>query len=202
MGSKGSNRRRALGKNSQKRDDPAREPLLWHNGYFGRGRGTIKVRRGFTSVNSPLFQNAELLDEILKYAYVPKDVAKAYREHALKSKRATKGDHVARQPGFGGGAAWRNGRVFLACPWCARQCTRLYQPLKTSDLRWPLTYSSRQHRNYKDKGPKWARGLFDLREMAYCEADSARKRRREASLQRWAERRVIRRSLASPRRQL
>jgi hypothetical protein len=75
----------------QKRDDPARESLLWHNGYFGRGRRTITVRGGFTSVNSPLFQHAEVLDEILKYAYVPKDVVKAYREHALKSKRATKG---------------------------------------------------------------------------------------------------------------
>jgi hypothetical protein len=44
----------------------AREPLLWHNGYFGRGRRTVMVRGGFTSVNSPLFQKGELLDEILK----------------------------------------------------------------------------------------------------------------------------------------
>jgi hypothetical protein len=75
----------------KKRDDPAREPLLWQNGFFGRGRRTITVRGGFTAVNSPLFQKAELLDEILKYAYVPRDVVKAYREHALESKRAPKG---------------------------------------------------------------------------------------------------------------
>jgi hypothetical protein len=64
------------------RDDPAREPLLWQNGYFGRGRRTIMVRGGFTSENSPLFQEAALLDEILNYAYIPKDVIQAYREHA------------------------------------------------------------------------------------------------------------------------
>ena len=74
----------------KKRDNPAREPLLWHNGYFGRGRRTIIVRGGFASVNSPLFQKAELLDEILKYAYVPKDVVKAYRDHALEEVKAAK----------------------------------------------------------------------------------------------------------------
>ena len=74
----------------KKRDNPAREPLLWHNGYFGRGRRTIMVRGGFTSVNSPLFQKAELLDEILKYAYVPKDVVKAYRDHALEEVKGAK----------------------------------------------------------------------------------------------------------------
>jgi hypothetical protein len=68
----------------KKHDDPARAPLLWHNGYFGRGRSTIMVRGGFTSINSPLSQNAKLLDEILKYAYIPKDVVKAHREHAAK----------------------------------------------------------------------------------------------------------------------
>jgi hypothetical protein len=73
-----------------KRDDPAREPLLWHNGYFGRCRRTVMVRGGFTSVNSPLFQKAELLDEILKYAYIPKDVVKAYREHAAEEAKGAK----------------------------------------------------------------------------------------------------------------
>ena len=75
----------------KKRDNPAREPLLWHNGYFGRGRRTIMVRGGFTAVNSPLFHNADLLDEILNYAYLPKDVIKAYRDHAVEqAKRAKK----------------------------------------------------------------------------------------------------------------
>jgi len=51
----------------EKRENPAREPLLWHNGYFGRGRRTVMIRGGFTAVNSPLIHTAELLDEILKY---------------------------------------------------------------------------------------------------------------------------------------
>jgi len=73
----------------KKRDDPSREPLLWHNGYFGRGRRTVMVRGGFCAINSPLFRNAELLDEILKYAYIPREVVKAYREHAsAEGKRA------------------------------------------------------------------------------------------------------------------
>jgi hypothetical protein len=54
-------------------------------------------------------------------------------------------------------AVWRNGRVFLVCPWCARQCKRLNLPLPTACLRCAavlgLTSSSRQRRNYKDAEP-------------------------------------------------
>lgn len=70
------------------RDSPARAPLLWHNAHFGRARRTITVSGGFSAVNSPLFQKAELLDEILEYAYIPKPVEKAYREQALNAERA------------------------------------------------------------------------------------------------------------------
>jgi hypothetical protein len=62
------------------RTNPARPLLLWHNGYFGRGRRTVTVRGGFRSVNSPLFNWPDLLDEVLQYIYLPKDVAHAYRE--------------------------------------------------------------------------------------------------------------------------
>jgi hypothetical protein len=71
-----------------KRDDPARAPLLWHNAFFGRGRRTVMVRGGFSSINSPLFQKADLLDEILKYVHIPTNVVKAYRENALKESRS------------------------------------------------------------------------------------------------------------------
>jgi len=64
----------------KKREDPAREPLLWHNAYFGRGRRSVMVRGGFTAVNSPLLHAAKLLDEILMYAYIPKEVVEAYRD--------------------------------------------------------------------------------------------------------------------------
>jgi hypothetical protein len=66
----------------KKRENPAREPLLWHNGYFGRGRRSVMVRGGFTAVNSPLLHTAQLLDEILKFAYIPREVVKAYRDEA------------------------------------------------------------------------------------------------------------------------
>jgi hypothetical protein len=42
------------------------------------------------AVNSPLFRKAELLDDTLKYAYIPKDVVKAYRDYALKEAKAAK----------------------------------------------------------------------------------------------------------------
>jgi hypothetical protein len=66
----------------KRREDPAREPLLWHNGYFGRGRRTVVVRGGLIAVNSPLLRNAELIKEILQYADIPKGVLKVYRDQA------------------------------------------------------------------------------------------------------------------------
>jgi hypothetical protein len=73
-----------------KRDNPAREPLLWQNGYFGRGRRTILVRGGMTAVNSPLLHTTALLDEIVKYAYIPKDVIRAYQAQAASEASAAK----------------------------------------------------------------------------------------------------------------
>jgi len=67
-----------------KRENPAREQLLWQNGYFGRGRKTVRVGGGLVSINSPLFLRADLLDEIQKYALITKDVAKAYRDQAME----------------------------------------------------------------------------------------------------------------------
>ena len=86
MGTTSSDRRRSPGENLEEARGPSTQPLLWHNGYFGRGRRTVIVRGGFTAVNSPLFQNAEVLDEILKYAYIPREVVKAYRDQASAEK--------------------------------------------------------------------------------------------------------------------
>ena len=72
----------------KKRENPAREPLLWHNGYFGRGRRTVMVRGGLIAVNSPLLHTVEFLDDILKYAYIPGDVVKTYRAQATAEKRS------------------------------------------------------------------------------------------------------------------
>ncbi len=63
--------------------DPAREPLLWQNGFFGkRTRRWLRVRGGFTATNSPLFLNPHLLDEVVKYVFLPKEIKTAYRAAA------------------------------------------------------------------------------------------------------------------------
>jgi hypothetical protein len=62
--------------------NPAREPLLWNNAFFGkRQRRMVKVRRWLKAANAPLYLNPQILDEILKYVYLPKDLISAYRAH-------------------------------------------------------------------------------------------------------------------------
>ena len=93
-------------------------------------------------------------------------------------------------------AVWRRGRVFLHCSQCGSRCTRLYVPTATSWAAcrrcWGLTYQSRTQNNYKDSGGG-AFGLVGMghRFMAHIQTERARDRRREASVERWAERRDI-----------
>lgn len=62
------------------RNHPSREPLLWQNAYFGRkSRKIITLPGRMESGNSPLSLHPEILDEVLKYVFLPKDVIKAYR---------------------------------------------------------------------------------------------------------------------------
>ena len=59
---------------------PAREALIWQNLYFGRRpKKTVKLVRFSHSTNSPLSLHPEILDEVLKYVFLPKEVIKAYR---------------------------------------------------------------------------------------------------------------------------
>lgn len=59
---------------------PAREGLIWQNGFFGKShRRTVHLRSGLQAANSPLTLHPELLDEVLKYVWLPKDVIEAYR---------------------------------------------------------------------------------------------------------------------------
>jgi HEPN domain-containing protein len=65
---------------------PAREPLLWQNAFFGkRTRRSVRVRGGFTATNSPLFLSPHILDEVVKYVFLPGEVKTAYREAAKKT---------------------------------------------------------------------------------------------------------------------
>jgi hypothetical protein len=62
--------------------NPAREPLLWQNAFFGkRQRRKVKRDPWMKATNAPLYLNPQILDEILKYVYLPKDLIEAYRAH-------------------------------------------------------------------------------------------------------------------------
>ena len=62
---------------------PAREPLLWQNCFLGkRIRKTVRPTFGFQFRNAPLHLDPQILDEVLKFVFLPKDVVAAYRAHA------------------------------------------------------------------------------------------------------------------------
>lgn len=64
----------------EKTDHPAREALIWQNAFFGKSRRrTVRLESGLQAANSPLTLHPELLDEVLKYVWLPEDMKKAYR---------------------------------------------------------------------------------------------------------------------------
>ena len=64
---------------------PARKMLLWQNGFFGKkSRRSVRLRRGFHAVNSPLFNHPEILDQVGRYVHIPPKVAEAYRKLMLE----------------------------------------------------------------------------------------------------------------------
>ena len=61
-------------------DHPSRAALIWHNLYFGKKRRKFVRHRSYSAAgNSPLSLRPELLDEVLKYVFLPKDVIASYR---------------------------------------------------------------------------------------------------------------------------
>jgi HEPN domain-containing protein len=65
------------------RDHPAREALIWNNLFFGPSRRKrVKMRGNSESGNSPFFLHPEIIDEVLKYVYIPKDIAEGVRQFA------------------------------------------------------------------------------------------------------------------------
>lgn len=60
---------------------PAREPLLWNNLYFGSSRRKrIRMIPFWESGNAPLYMDPEILNEVVKYVFLPKTVKKAYQD--------------------------------------------------------------------------------------------------------------------------
>lgn len=63
------------------KDNTARPALTWQNGFFsGKARKFVKPPAHFHAVNAPLFLHPEILDEVLKYIFIPRDVINAYKE--------------------------------------------------------------------------------------------------------------------------
>jgi hypothetical protein len=63
------------------RGNPAREPLLRHNAFFGnRTRRKVRKLGWITASNAPLFLYPQLLPEVQQYVHVPERVVQAYRE--------------------------------------------------------------------------------------------------------------------------
>lgn len=61
---------------------PARQALLWQNAFFGkRARRSVRLAGWLKANNSPLYLNPQILDEVLNYIYLPKDLEAAYRAH-------------------------------------------------------------------------------------------------------------------------
>ena len=67
----------------ENKNNPARAPLIWQNGFFGKSRRrTVEARSNFSMKNSPLTLNPQLLGAVKEYVYLPKEVIDAYSEQS------------------------------------------------------------------------------------------------------------------------
>lgn len=66
----------------EKQSHPARVPLIWQNHYYcgSRRRKVINIPMHGHAANSPLYLYPQVLDEAIKYVYIPQSVVNAYRE--------------------------------------------------------------------------------------------------------------------------
>lgn len=64
------------------RQNPARKVLLLHNGFFGkRRRKLVKVNGWMRGTNAPLYLHPRILDEVIKFVYLPREIIAGYRNH-------------------------------------------------------------------------------------------------------------------------
>jgi hypothetical protein len=67
----------------ENKDHPAREALVWNNLFFGPSRRkSVKMRSDWEAGNSPFFLHPEIIDEVVKYAYIPLHIADGVRQLA------------------------------------------------------------------------------------------------------------------------
>ena len=65
------------------KDHPARSALMWQNAFFGSSsRKKVKVPAYSQATNAPLALHPEILDEVSKYVFLPKEVKAHYKEIA------------------------------------------------------------------------------------------------------------------------
>lgn len=68
------------------RKHPSRPALLWNNPCFGnRNRPFVKAKWHLNAINPLLTIYPRMLDELLKFVYLPERLADAYRAHAAKA---------------------------------------------------------------------------------------------------------------------
>lgn len=83
----------------QKRSHPSRAALLWQNPCFGsRKRATVKAKDHLNAQNPHLTHYPQMLEEVLKYVFVPPKVATAYRAHLAATMLAEEDDAKKKQP--------------------------------------------------------------------------------------------------------
>jgi hypothetical protein len=65
-----------------KKGHPAREGLLWQNACYGsRKRSNVRIRNVMEAHNAPLYLFPEMLDDLLQYVHIPKDLQAGWRRH-------------------------------------------------------------------------------------------------------------------------
>ncbi len=83
----------------KEKDHPAREALIWKNLFFDPSRRKgVKMKPRRESGNSPFFLHPEIIDEVVKYVYIPKDIAQGVRQLAtLRAAEKAKAEQAAKK---------------------------------------------------------------------------------------------------------
>lgn len=81
----------------EERKHPSRSALLWHNPCFGvRTRATIRAKSHLNAQNPLLYLYPEMLDELVKYVFIPRKLVVGYRQHLAEIKAGAKAGAKAR----------------------------------------------------------------------------------------------------------
>lgn len=73
------------------RNHPSRSALLWHNPCFGvRKRASVRAKNHLSGQNSLLYLHPEMLDELVKYVFIPSKLVGGYRQHLAEIRAGKK----------------------------------------------------------------------------------------------------------------